>query len=194
MVAKVVPLFRQMTSMRALEASRAMPKRRFSMMPSRMIAAMFLVSSLLQAQSIDTSKVGTVHVYREGRLLIGVSVSADGNNIVSLAPDDIATFYLYPGYHELTLRAGEISPSASFTTAPGEEYFFKVDYEHVISATSPRDLKVSLSMEPNTGDADELRAVKIDQSKLMDVLEQSNPRGVEPANSTTSVSNIHAAK
>ncbi len=164
------------------------------MMPSRMIAAMFLVSSLLHAQSIDTSKVGTVHVYREGRLLTGVSVSADGNNIVSLAPDDIVTFYLYPGYHELTLRAGEISPSASFTTARGEEYFFKVDYERVASATSLRDLKVSLSVEPNAGDGDELREVKIDQRKLLDILEQSKPRGVEPANSTTSTSNVQGTK
>jgi hypothetical protein len=164
------------------------------MMPSRMIAAVFLVSSLLHAQSIDTSKVGTVHVYREGRLLIGVSVSADGNNIVSLTPHNIATFYLYPGYHQLTLRAGEISPCASFTAAPGEEYFFKIDYEHVVSATSLRDLKVSLSVEPNAGDADELREVKIDQSKLMDILEQSNPSGVELANSTANASNVQTVK
>jgi hypothetical protein len=62
------------------------------MMPSRMIATVFLLSSLLPAQSIDTSKVGTVHVYREGRLLIGVSLSVDGNDIVSLTPHKIATF------------------------------------------------------------------------------------------------------
>jgi hypothetical protein len=155
---------------------------------------MFLVSSLLHAQSIDTSKVGTVHVYRDGRLLIGVSVSADGNDIVSLTPHNIATFYLSPGYHELTLRAGEISPSASFTAVPGAEYFFKVDYEHVVSPTSLRDLKVSLSLEPNAGDPDELREVKIDQGKLMDILEQSNPRGVEPANSATSASNVQATQ
>jgi hypothetical protein len=164
------------------------------MMSSRLIAAMFLASSLLHAQSIDKSKVGTVHVYREGRLLIGVSVSADGNDIVSLTPHNIATFYLNPGYHELTLRSGEISPSASFTAAPGEEYFFKVDYEHVVSATSLRDLKVSLSVEPNTGDADELREVKIDQSKLINILQQSNPRGVEPVNSTTGPSSVSPIK
>ncbi len=164
------------------------------MKPSRMIAAMFLASSLLHAQSIDTSKVGTVHVYREGRLLIGVSLSADGNDIVSLTPHNSATFYLYPGYHELTLRAGEISPRASFTVTPGAEYFFKVDYEHVVSATSLRDLKVSLSSEPNAGDPDELREVKINQSKLMDILEQSNPRRIEPANSATNASNGQAAQ
>jgi hypothetical protein len=164
------------------------------MKPSRTIAAMFLASSLLHAQSIETSKVGTVHVYRDGRLLVGVSVSADGHDIVTLTPHNIATFYLSPGYHELTLRAGEISPCASFTAASGGEYFFKVDYEHVVSATSLRDLKVSLSLEPNAGDADELREVKIDQSKLMDILEQSNPGGVEPANSTTSASNTQATR
>ena len=164
------------------------------MMPSRMIAGVFLMSSLLPAQSIDTSKVGTVHVYREGRLLVGVSVSADGNNIVSLTPHNIATFYLYPGYHELTLRAGEISPSASFTAAPGAEYFFKVDYEHVVSATSVRDLKVSLTSEPNAGDPDELREVKIDQNKLIDILEQSNPRGLGPASPAASASSIQATQ
>jgi hypothetical protein len=156
-----------------------------------MIAGVFLVSSLLHAQSVDTSKVGTVHVYREGRLLIGISVSADGKDVVSLSPHNIATFYVSPGHHELTLRAGEISPGASFTAAPGEEYFFKVDYEHVVSA---RDLKMSLRMEPNTADADELREVKTDQSKLMYILESSNPREAEPANSTTSPSNIQAAQ
>src|ERR1700730_8104266 len=194
-VAKVVPLFRQMTSMRAAKslASRQ-PQKRSSMMPSRLIAAAFLFSSLLPAQSIDASKVGTVHVYREGRLLIGVSVSVDGNDVVSLTPHKIATFYVSPGYHELTLRSGEISPSASFKAEPGKEYFFKMDYEHVVSATSLRDLSVSLSVEPNTGNADELREVKIDQDKLMNILAQSNPRGLETVNSATNLSNTQAAK
>jgi hypothetical protein len=148
MIAQVVFLFRQMTPMRAFEASRAMPQRRVfhDAVPydrcdvSRIIPVACTIHRYKQSW--------TVHVYREGRLLIGVSVSADGNNIVSLTPHNIATFYLYPGYHQLTLRAGEISPCASFTAAPGEAYFFKVDYEHVVSATSLRDLKVSLSLSP----------------------------------------------
>jgi hypothetical protein len=189
-VAKVVPLFRQMTSMRAFESLTShQSQRRSSMMPSRLIAAAFLLSSLLPAQSIDASKVGTVHVYREGRLLIGVSLSVDGNDVVSLTPHKIATFYVSPGYHELALRSGEITPRASFKAEPGKEYFLKMDYEHVVSATSLRDLRVSLSMQPNTGNADELREVKIDQSKLIDTLEQSNPHGLETANSTPGVSN-----
>jgi hypothetical protein len=162
------------------------------LMSSRIVAAVFLVSSLLSAQSIDTSKISTVHVYREGRLLIGVSLSVDGNDIVSLTLHRIATFYLLPGYHELTLRSGEISPSVSFKAEPGEEYFFKVEYKHVDSATSLRDLRLSLSLQPDTGDADELREVTIDLSKLMQVLVLSNPGGLEPTNSTTSFSNIHA--
>jgi hypothetical protein len=164
------------------------------MNPCRIVAAVFLLSSLLSAQSIDTSKVGTVHVYREGRLLVGVSLSVDGNAIVSLTPHKIATFYLYPGYHELTLRAGEISPIASFRVERGEEYFFKVDYEHVVSATSLRDLRVSLSLEPGTGDADELREVTIDLSQLMQILALSNPLGLEPASSTTRDSNSQASE
>jgi hypothetical protein len=32
---------------------------------------------------IDASKVGTVHVYCEDRLFIGVSLPADGNHVVS---------------------------------------------------------------------------------------------------------------
>jgi hypothetical protein len=89
----------------------------------------------------------------------------------------------------LALRSGEITPRASFKAEPGKEYFFKMDYEHVVSATSLRDLRVSLSMQPNTGNADELREVRIDQSKLIDTLEQSNPHGLETANSTPGVSN-----
>jgi hypothetical protein len=49
-------------------------------------------------------------------------------------------------------------------------------------------------LEPNAGDPDELREVKIDQGKLMDILEQSNPRGVEPANSATSATNVQATQ
>ena len=164
------------------------------MKPSRIVAAVFLLSSLLSAQSIDTSKVGTVHVYREGRLLVGVSLSVDGNDIVSLTPHKIATFYLYPGYHELTVQAGEISPMASFKADAGEEYFFKVDYEHVVSASSLRDLRVSLSLEPDTGDTDELREVSIDSGQLMQILALSKPHGLEPAISTTRDSDSQASE
>jgi hypothetical protein len=162
-------------------------------MPSRMIATVFLLSSLLPAQSIDTSKVGTVHVYREGRLLIGVSLSVDGNDIVSLTPHKIATFNVSPGYHELTLRSGEISPTASFKAEPGKEYFFRMDYEHVASPTSLRGLRLSLSTQPN-GDADQLQEAKIDQSRLMKTLEQSNPRRLETANSTPGASDTQATE
>jgi hypothetical protein len=164
------------------------------MKPSHLIAAAFLFSSLLPAQSIDASKVGTVHVYREGRLLIGASLSVDGSDVVSLTSHKIATFYVSPGYHELTLRSGEISPSASFKAEPGKEYFFKMDYEHAVSATSLRDLSLSLSMEPNTGNANELREVMIDQHKLMNILGQSKPRGLETANSATNISYTQATK
>jgi hypothetical protein len=104
------------------------------------------------AQSIDASEVATVHVYRKGRLLIGVSLSADGTKIASLTPHKIVTFYLFPGYHELTLQSGEISPGALFKAEAGREYFFQLDYEHVASATSLRDLSLSLSMQPKAFD------------------------------------------
>jgi hypothetical protein len=106
--------------------------------------------------------------------------------------DKIATFYLSPGYHELTLRSGEISPTASFKVEPGKEYFFKVDYEHVVSATSLRDLRVSLSLQSDTGHADELGEVTIDPSQLIQILASSNPLGLEPASSTPSFSNTQA--
>jgi hypothetical protein len=164
------------------------------MMPSRLIAAAFLLSSLLRAQSIDASKVGTVHVIREGRSLIGVSLSVDGSDVVSLTPHKIATFYVSPGYHELTLRSGDIAPSASFKAEQGKEYFFKMDYDPVASPTSVRDLRLTLSMQPNIGNADELREVKIDQSKLTKILEQSNPRELESPDSTTTTSNSPATE
>lgn len=129
-------------------------------MPSRLIAALFLSSSLLAAQSTDASKVGTVHVRRTGRF--EVSLSLDGNDAGSLSRDREATFYVLPGYHQLVLRSGEIRPSASFTAAPGGEYFFEVSCEHVVSARSSRDLRVSLNMQPNAGSTGELRAHKMD--------------------------------
>jgi hypothetical protein len=120
---------------------------------ARILAVVLLFSPLFGiAQSIDTSKVATVHVYRKGRLLTGVSLSADGTKIASLSPHKIVTFYLFPGYHELTLQSGEISPSALFKAEPGGEYFFRLDYEHVISATSLRGLSLSLSMQTKAFD------------------------------------------
>jgi hypothetical protein len=133
------------------------------MMSSRLIAALFLSSSLLPAQSIDASKVGTVHVCREGRF--EVSVSIDGKNIASPKRDKIATFYVLPGYHQLTLRSGEISPSASFNAAPGGEYFFQVNYERLVSAGAPGDLRVSLSMKSNAAATGELRNARMDSKR-----------------------------
>ena len=163
-------------------------------MSSRFVAAAFLVSSMALAQTIDASKVGTVHVYREGRLLMDVSLIADGKKVASLSPHEIATFYLVPGYHELALQSGEVCPKASFETRAGGEYFFRADYEHVVSATSLRDLRVSLSMQPNAGDAEDLREVSIDQSKLTQILTQSNPGGLEPTDSTSTNANTKAAE
>ena len=130
------------------------------MMPSRLITALFLSSSLLAAEATNAGKVSTVHVRREGRF--EVSLSLDGNDIGSLNGDKLATFYVLPGYHQLVLRSGEISPIASFEAAPGGEYFFKVSYDHVVSEKSPRGLRVSLTTEPATGAAGELRAAKSD--------------------------------
>jgi hypothetical protein len=128
------------------------------MKPSHLISALFLSSSLLAAQATNAGKVSTVHVRREGRF--EVSVSLDGHDIGCLKRDEIATFYVLPGYHQLALRSGEISPSASFKAAPGGEYFFKVNYEHAGSEESPRGLQVSLSAEPYARAAGEPREDK----------------------------------
>ncbi len=159
----------------------------------RKFAIFFLFSSLMVAQSIDPSKVATVHVYRQGRLLIAVSVFADGNRVVSLTPHESATtFYLVPGYHELKMQSGEISPTATFKAVAGGEFFFQMDYEHVVSATSLRDVSMSLTMQPKMTGVDEAREVTIKQSDLLAILSQSNPDGLEPidpiltdANATT---------
>ncbi len=146
----------------------------------RRLAFFFLFSSLLLGQSIDATKVATVHVYRQGKLLIAVSVFADGNRVVTLNKQKSATFYLVPGYHELTMQSGEMSPAASFKAVAGKEYFFQLDYEHVVPSTSLRDLSVTLSMEPKMTGADERREVTFDPSNLLAILAQSNPDGLEP--------------
>jgi hypothetical protein len=162
-------------------------------MSCHFVAAVFLVSTMALAQTIDASKVGTVHVYREGRLLKGVSLFADGQNVASLSPHQMATFYLLPGYHELVLQSGEICPRASFETRPGGEYFFRADYEYVVSATSLRDLRVSLSMQPNAGDPENLREMTIDESKLTQILTKSNPGGHGLTDSTSTDANAKTA-
>jgi hypothetical protein len=149
-------------------------------MKYRNFGLFFLFSAMMIGQSIDASKVATVHVYRQGRLLISVSVFADGNRVVGLTPHESATFYLVPGFHELTMQAGEISPTASFKAVAGDELFFEMSYEHVVSATSLRELSVSLSLQPKMVGPEEVREVKIDQGALLQVLAQSNPDGLEP--------------
>jgi hypothetical protein len=108
------------------------------MMPSRFITALFLSSSLPAAQATHAGNVSTVHVRPEGRF--EVSMSLDGHDIGRLKRDEIATFYVLPGYHQLALRSGEIGPTASFRAVPGGEYFFKVKYDHVVSEKSRRGL------------------------------------------------------
>jgi hypothetical protein len=146
----------------------------------RSLAPFFLFSSLLLGQSIDASKVATVHVYRQGSLLIAVTVFADGNRVVALTPPKSATFYLVPGYHKLTMQSGEISPAVTFKAVEGREYFLQLDYEPVASATFLRQLSVTLNMEPNMRGAEESREVTIKQSDLLAILSQSNPDGLEP--------------
>jgi len=130
------------------------------MMPSRLITALFLSSSLLAAEATNAGRVSTVHVRRAGKF--EVSLSLDGNDIGSLNGDKIATFYVLPGYHQLVLRSGEISPSASFRAVPGGEYFFQVSYDHGTSEKSPQGLRVSLSSDPGAGTAAEPRAARTD--------------------------------
>ncbi len=146
----------------------------------RVFALFFLLSPLMSAQTIDASKVATIQVYRQGRLLTSVSVFADGNRVVGLTPHKSATFYLAPGYHVLTMQSGETSPTASFKAVAGQQYIFQLSYEYVESATSVRALSVSLSMTPEIKSADELREVTIDPSKLLAVLARSNPDGLAP--------------
>jgi hypothetical protein len=113
---------------------------------ANILAGVLLFSSLFGiAQSINASKVATVHVYRKGIVVIGVSLSTDGTNIVSLTPHKILTFCLFPGYRELTLQSGEISSGAFFKAEAGGEYFFRLDYKHVVSSASLRDLRLSLN-------------------------------------------------
>ena len=146
----------------------------------RKFALFFLLSPLMIGQTIDASKVATVQVYRQGRLLTAVSVFVDGNRVVALTPHKSATFYLVPGYHELTMQSGEISPTAAFKAVAGKDYIFQLAYEHIVSATSLRELSVSLSIQPEIQRADELREVTIDQSDLLAILAQSNPDGLQP--------------
>jgi hypothetical protein len=121
-------------------------------------------------------------------------VFADGNRVVALTPHESATFYLVPGYHQLTMRAGEICPTASFKAVAGKEVFFQMDYEHVVSATSLRDLSLSLTMQSKITGVDELREVTIDQSSLLAILSQSNPDGLEPKDPILTDANTNSGR
>lgn len=157
----------------------------------RSFTLFLLFSSCMVGQSVDTRKTATVHVYQQGRLLVAVSVFADGNRVVALTPHKSATFYLVPGYHELTMPSGEISPTAQFKAEAGREYFFQLDYEQVAPAASLRDLSLTLTMQPGMKGADELREVTIDPGKLLELLSHSNPDGLEPGDPILTDANAH---
>jgi hypothetical protein len=170
------------------------PVRKIKAMRYRNFALFLLCSSLMSGQSIDTHKVATVHLYRQGRLLVAVSVLADGNRVVALTPHKSTTFYLVPGYHVLALQSGEMSPSAAFKAVAGKEYFFELDYEHVVSSTSLRDLSVTLRMQPKIMGADELREVEVDPATLLQILSQSNPDGLEPGDAILTDANANSGE
>lgn len=150
-------------------------------MISRIFTAIVLFTSLTGfPQSINPSKVSTVHVDRQGSLLVETSLCADGNKVVSLTPHQSVTFYLAPGYHELTMQSGEMSPRASFRAEVGQQYWFRLNYEHVASATSLRDLSVSLTLLPNGPDADDVRQVTMEQDKLLEILKKSRSDSAVP--------------
>ena len=160
-------------------------------MLSRILVAALLCSSVLGfSQSIDSAKVATVHVYRQGRLLVTTSLLVDGRKVVSLTPDESTTFYLAPGYHELTLQSGEISPMTSFFAEAGKCYCFRLNYEHVVSPTSIRALSASLTMQPNIPDADDIREVTIEPDKLLEILQKTAPYGLAIQGSTASDANL----
>ncbi len=147
-------------------------------MISHILTTLFLFTSLVGfTQTINPSKVATVHVYRRGRLLVDTLLSVDGNVVASVTPHESVTFYLAPGYHELAMRSGEISPMVSFGAEAGQQYWFQLNYEHVVSATSLREPSVSLTMEPKGPKDDDIRAVIIMQEKLLDILKKSSPGG-----------------
>ena len=148
-------------------------------MISRIFIALFLFPSLAGfPQSINPIKVATIHVYRQGRLSVETSLFADGNKVVSLTPHQSVTFYLAPGYHELIMQSGEMSPMASFRAEVGQQYWFRLNYEHVVSPTSLRDLSISLTMQPKGPDADDVREVTLGQGKLLEILRKSGPHGL----------------
>jgi hypothetical protein len=154
-------------------------------MISRIFTAIFLFTSLAGfPQSINPTKVVTVHVYREGRLFVETSLSADGNPVAFLTPHESVTFYLVPGYHELTMQSGEISPMVSFQAEVGRQYWFRLNYEHMVSATSLREPSVSLTMQPNGPTEDDVRAVTMQQEKLLDILRKSTPHGFARGDAT----------
>jgi hypothetical protein len=48
-----------------------------------------------------------------------------------------------------------------FQAEGGQQYWLRLNYEHVVSAASLRDLTVSLTMQPKGPDADAVRRLKI---------------------------------
>jgi hypothetical protein len=59
------------------------------------------------------------------------------------------------------MQSGEMSPVVFFQAEGGQQYWLRLNYEHVVSAASLRDLTVSLTMQPKGPDADAVRRLKI---------------------------------
>jgi hypothetical protein len=81
-------------------------------------------------------------------------------NLFLMAHNPDSVIYLAPSYHQLTMQSGEISKGgASFRAEVGQQYWFRLNYEHVVSATSLKEPSVSLTMRPNGPNEDDIRAV-----------------------------------
>jgi hypothetical protein len=139
----------------------------------------FLLPSLsISAQNVDSTKVATVHVYRQGRFSVGLPVAVDGNKIASLGLHKILTFYVSPGYHEVNSRVGQFNPTVSFKAEAGQDYFFQMDWEHGLTTFSPMSL--TLTQQNGIVDREKLKEENLDSARLNEILEKCNPKGLEP--------------
>jgi hypothetical protein len=166
-------------ALRQIAALRGVSLRTFSLV---LVNFLLLPCLSLSAQNIDATKVATVHVYRQGRLSVGIPFKIDGNKVGSLSLHKILTFYVAPGYHEITIRFGPNSPTAAFMAEAGQDYFFQMDYEHTMSMLSPISLSITLTQQQGIADREKLQEQKIDAKKLNEILAMSNPQGLEPRN------------
>jgi hypothetical protein len=110
---------------------------------------------------------------------MGIQENVDGVKIAKLGDHKQATFRVVPGYHEISIKCGSLTPTRAFKAEPGKHYFFQMEYEHNKLVMNLNDVSITLTQVDSVLDLT-TKEEKLSDSELANILAKANPTGAEP--------------